>query len=385
MYIATIEQRKVEKGQKVNSVFLMTGFSCIKKYILAPTLGLVLGLLAFALDSPLAHGYCGDKCLYETSMLDRDFSLSLEERIIARNLANYSIGNAMGSSDSFALNMTDSAGTVGENSGGVVIAANDSNTDSGSQTADSKDWEFILAPYAWLMGLNGDLTIKGRSANVDLSFSDLIEHFDIGGMLHGEVLWKRKFGFYVDTTLAKLSADKDIHLQKFDPINLKLTSKLFLLEFAGIYRAGTWNLGSPENNFTQKSKPTITLDLLAGGRYWYMKNELDINSTIGVLPPEINDSQNWFDFIVGGRVGLNLYKKLTGEVRTDIGGFGLSFSSDFAWNIVTVIAYELPWYRITPLIGYRALYDDYSNGSGNNRFENNTWIHGPVIGVAFRF
>lgn len=64
---------------------------------------------------------------------------------------------------------------------------------------------------------------------------------------------------------------------------------------------------------------------------------------------------------------------------------GLGFSSDFSWNIVSVIAYELPWYRITPIIGYRALYDDYSDGSGNDRFAYNAWLHGPVLGVAFRF
>ena len=62
-----------------------------------------------------------------------------------------------------------------------------------------------------------------------------------------------------------------------------------------------------------------------------------------------------------------------------------SLSSSFYWNIVSLIAYELPWYTITPSIGYQALNDDYYNGSGNNRFENNAWMHGPVIGVAFRF
>jgi len=80
-----------------------------------------------------------------------------------------------------------------------------------------------------------------------------------------------------------------------------------------------------------------------------------------------------------------LYKKLTFEVRRDIVGFGLGLSSDFSWNIVSLIAYELPWYTITPSIGYQALNDDYSNGSGNNRFEYNAWMTGPVIGVAFRF
>ncbi|HLE25134.1 MAG TPA: hypothetical protein VI935_05735, partial [Thermodesulfobacteriota bacterium] len=91
------------------------------------------------------------------------------------------------------------------------------------------------------------------------------------------------------------------------------------------------------------------------------------------------------DFIVGGRIGLNFYKKLTFEVRSDIGGFGLGSSSKIAWNIVSAIGYELPWYRITPLIGYRALYDDFSTESGSNSFESKFWLHGPVLGIAFIF
>jgi hypothetical protein len=54
----------------------------------------------------------------------------------------------------------------------------------------------------------------------------------------------------------------------------------------------------------------------------------------------------------------------------------LVFHQDFSWNVVSVIAYELPWYMITPIIGYRAPCDDYCDGSGNNRFENGTWMHG---------
>ena len=116
-----------------------------------------------------------------------------------------------------------------------------------------------------------------------------------------------------------------------------------------------------------------------------MKSEVDIHETFGILPSEIDRSKDWFDFIVGGRTRLTFYKKLIFEVRGDVGGFGLDFSSDISWNIVALIAYELPWYRITPVIGYRALYNDYSDGSGDNRFAYKAWLYGPVVGVAFRF
>ena len=37
------------------------------------------------------------------------------------------------------------------------------------------------------------------------------------------------------------------------------------------------------------------------------------------------------------------------------------------------------------VIGYRALYVDYIQGSGNTLFETNLLQHGPLIGLSARF
>src|SRR5262245_1758556 len=44
-------------------------------------------------------------------------------------------------------------------------------------------WTFTVAPYFWATGLKGDIGV-GRlpEVDVDLSFSDIMEHFDIGVM-----------------------------------------------------------------------------------------------------------------------------------------------------------------------------------------------------------
>lgn len=379
---------------------------------------LIITLLIFTLGSESAHSQCTGLCLndknidqtkiaparvdtrYEESATayfrpkkatkpNRDMLVSdVQELSSEQNTGVFTsdrISLSKGLADEVALDEMDWISTDSENPGGSLYAANEAGANSTPQTSNSKDWEFILVPYGWLTGLSGDITVKGRSADVDATFLDLLGDLDIAGMLHGEVWWKGKIGFFTDTTFAKLSVDGDITLPNSDSIDINNTTTLFLQEIGGLYRAGTWPIGSPENNFVRESKPTITLDLLAGGRYWYMENELDIHGPLGILPSDIDAHKNWFDFIVGGRILLNFYKKLTFEVRTDVGGFGLGFSSNISWNIVSVIAYELPWYRITPLIGYRALYDDYSDGSGNNRFAYNAWMYGPVLGVAFRF
>lgn len=168
----------------------------------------------------------------------------------------------------------------------------------------------------------------------------------------------------------------DISIRNENGIATKFVTKFFG-ELGGFYRAGTWPVGSG-------NKSSITLDLLGGGRYWYLKNELDIDGPLGVLPASASDSQSWFDFFTGARVKLAIEKFFV-VLRSDVGGFGLGFSSDISWNIAGYIGYELPWYRITPIIGYRALYDKYKDGSGDNRFVWDAWITGPQVGVAIYF
>lgn len=256
-------------------------------------------------------------------------------------------------------------------------------TDTTYVEAPSSKWQFTVIPYLWLMGINGKTTIKGRTADLDVSFGDIWDNLDFAAEVHIEA-WKDRFGFFIDTSFAKISLKKDVDLKFGESLKAKFITKFFLGEFGGFYRLGAWPLGSGDASPHTGTSTSLTFDLIAGGRYWYLKNELDLNGPLGVLPPEISDNQSWFDFIVGGRANLAINKFFV-QLRSDIGGFGLGFSSDISWNIAGYIGYELPWYRITPIIGYRALYDKYKDGSGDNRFVWDAWISGPQIGVGFRF
>jgi len=68
------------------------------------------------------------------------------------------------------------------------------------------------------------------------------------------------------------------------------------------------------------------------------------------------------------------------------GGFGVG--SDFAWQATGLIGYRVGLFAerdANLFAGYRALDQDYSDGSGRNRFAWDVTAHGPVIGVAIRF
>ena len=69
----------------------------------------------------------------------------------------------------------------------------------------------------------------------------------------------------------------------------------------------------------------------------------------------------------------------------DVGGFGVG--SDLAWSAMGLLGYKwqgagLEW---AVLAGYKALYQDYTTGSGTRRFVWDVTMHGPVLGLSIRF
>jgi hypothetical protein len=50
---------------------------------------------------------------------------------------------------------------------------------SGKEAQSEKNWEFELAPlYLWAVSLNGDLTVKGRQVDFDVSFSEIFDNLN---------------------------------------------------------------------------------------------------------------------------------------------------------------------------------------------------------------
>jgi hypothetical protein len=255
---------------------------------------------------------------------------------------------------------------------------NSSNKLSGTRTgagAGTGDWTFSLAPYAWLIGLNGTVGVKGQTVDVDMSFGDLFDQMDFAGQLHGELFYKNKYGFFVDGTYVKLSTDSVA-----GPFVASTTTKIFMLEFAGIYRI----LNKPTSYGQSQGykRTSVIVDLLLGGRYFNIDNKINLRSEGPISPPSVSGKQDWFDFMAGGRVVWQATDRWSLIGRTDFGGFDFNFSSKFSWNGVGFVGFDaVDWLQV--LLGFRAMYTDYSDGSGDNRFVFDTWMYGPVIGLNF--
>jgi hypothetical protein len=147
---------------------------------------------------------------------------------------------------------------------------------------------------------------------------------------------------------------------------------------------------------------TAAFDVLAGGRYWHQETSVsaDLNATINVTGPlgiiDLTQTRNrviarsgsvdWVDPFIGARLRQQLSPGQDVTLRGDIGGFDVG--SQFTWQVLATYNFQLcrtDRYALDGYLGYRALSVDYSQGSGNTRYEYNVLQQGPVIGATLRF
>lgn len=265
------------------------------------------------------------------------------------------------------------------------IPGQDSNIRGAGGYYGNKDWQAFVALYLWFVGMNGDIGKGDFVAGVDIDFGDIWDNLDFGLQAHIEVWWKKVL-FIIDPMYMNLSSSNS-NTRVVGSLRSKVDIDMFLMDIAAGYRALEIPLGSKTKSNNLKTWPSLAVDLYGGGRLISLDSDLRLRleTPIGIVNRRINLDETWFDFIVGSRLFFDFTENLLLTLKSDIGGFGLGFSSDIDWNFVANVGYQLPWYGITPYIGYRVLYLDYKDGSGDQRFVYDVWHTGPQVGVGVRF
>jgi len=70
----------------------------------------------------------------------------------------------------------------------------------------------------------------------------------------------------------------------------------------------------------------------------------------------------------------------------DVGGFGAG--SKFSWQAIGALDFDflrtksVTW---SGMVGYKALYVDYAQGSGLTQYEYSMTMYGPIFGITARF
>jgi hypothetical protein len=245
------------------------------------------------------------------------------------------------------------------------------------QAADDaeSDWDFVIAPYIWLPAMTGDATVKGRTTEIDTTVSDLFTETDFVFALSAEMeAWYRNtWGLAVNGQWTIL--EQDDHLEG-TPLQFDLKNNLGLFEVLGFYSYGERPLGSSSTGTTWSIQPLI------GVRVTTIRTNLDFKNA-----GSFDAAETWADPILGSRSIIRFGKdqRLSGILRGDFGGFGLG--STFTWNLVGMLGYDFAIRSVdmTALFGMRALSQDFTDGSGSDRFKWDVIQYGPLVGLAFRF
>jgi hypothetical protein len=153
-----------------------------------------------------------------------------------------------------------------------------------------------------------------------------------------------------------------------------VTVEQYFVDFGLIYRLGEWPLGD------EAGGRRWSIDATAGGRYIHMGVETDF-----ALGGTREQNRDWIDPTVGAIVRADVSRSVGVELRGDVGGFGVE--SDFAWSAVGLVAwrFELGGTDAAVFVGYKAIGNDFSEGSGIDEFAWDAVVHGPVLGMSFTF
>jgi len=223
----------------------------------------------------------------------------------------------------------------------------------------------LIAPYAWIFGMQGSIVSHGRYQQVDLSVRDAIDHIsDLEGaaMLHVES------GYGDVGVIADLTYLKVVPLDRL----VRVQSEATFVELLGMYRV--WG------NST-RGAGSVYLDLLGGARYYRFSNSIQGN-VFGLVSVEQTDL--WIDLVVGARVGVQVLDCLGLFVRGDAGGFGIGRSSTTACNVI--VGFEYQCCECASLAaGYRWFRIDRATGVGTETFAMDVTMAGPFVALGLRY
>ena len=224
----------------------------------------------------------------------------------------------------------------------------------------------------WLPSINGTTGVRGLVVPTNASFTQILDAADSIAALGGRL--EADYGpwiFYGSGIYMKLAKDN----VGPGPVNIKFISELVIADAGILYQIGRWNISGKGGS----ADPSIALALGAAARYMHVGLELQ--------PQRLKSRQaneDWADPLFAGQLVLDLDKHWEVLTRGDVGGG----SSQLTWSTGVFVGYR---FNFCPTVtgcvkaGYEAVTDDYTNGSGANKFTWDEILHGPVISFAVGF
>jgi hypothetical protein len=250
----------------------------------------------------------------------------------------------------------------------VVVLANP----AFGQAPASPPWHVTWTPIAiWGMGIDGPVTVRGFTRDLDVSFSDITDHLQ-GSFGTNLAVTKGRAGGFFNLSYLKIGQDSIVSTA-FEPVNFSI--KWLTVELGGSYAV--------------VAKPEVALSALVGVRYTSLKSEVETNDDETLLFE--SDGVDWTDPFIGARVvkPIGASKKFALSLYGDVGGFNISEStSKLTWTIFPAASYRFPISggKRSLLLsgGYRYTDIDFE-GEGPQVFQMDVHMSGPTLGLTIVF
>ncbi|MHC5024825.1 MAG: hypothetical protein ACYTGG_13130 [Planctomycetota bacterium] len=242
-------------------------------------------------------------------------------------------------------------------------------------------WRIDLTPVLWAPEVDGTATVRGVDADIDMSFSDILDDLDFGAMLQVRAFkdpWVVQFnGFYL-----KLETDGEI-----GPASIDAEVRFGFAMLAAGRRIATIPVGTaagadaPLGTFQSE----LSVTPYVGLRYTYARTRFSADVSIGPISGSrrIRDTDDWVDALVGVNTTWRATERVMLGLGLDIGGFGIGSSSNLTWSLAARVTYSLqPNFHL--IGGYHLLdYDRTSGDSSGVGFDGQ--LRGPFAGVVIQF
>ncbi|GAB5467981.1 MAG: hypothetical protein Kilf2KO_10110 [Rhodospirillales bacterium] len=247
------------------------------------------------------------------------------------------------------------------------------------------DWEFVAASYAWFTALHGKATVSGQEAPVNASFGDIFSETNIAFMGQFEVR-KGRVGVFVNPVYVGLDSTNAVGAsggrgQSTQQPEASVSSQLFTTDIGLSYRV--MDVIMDGGRAAGGSRAVVEPYLAA--RVWNLSSQVEIPLSRRTLGG--SDSKTWADAVFGLRTRWDFGEHWNVTALADVGGGPVGASSITAQGML-LAGYRFEIFeggdaKVTA--GYRALYDNYTTGSGQDQFSYNATLHGPVLGLSLRF
>ena len=240
---------------------------------------------------------------------------------------------------------------------------------SGVTAAAGDEWQFEVTPYLLAAGMDGTVGVRGYEADIDMSFSDILDDLDGGFM-----------GLFTAQKGPWLFALEGVYMKLEDGAARTVTGPGGVVSRTGkLDITNTMYIAQGTVGY-QLMDDRTKLYALGALRYTDLEVEMDVD--VAFAPPPFggslseHGSESWVDAVVGLHAVHSVSDVVSLVGYADIGAGG----SDLTYQVMAGVNWEFNE-GYTAKIGYRYLYWDYEDGG-------TVWdmtASGPYLGLGIRF